>query len=174
MHSNWPCRNIFPPKEVDHCNNPCCCWLHAQLVEKWKVWVTRGRLARGATQHQDVARGSSDTDTHRRNIWHCAPPVIAAKKCQLLSIHLVHLWIKTWAAGVSSKSLHPTRMPWDIWQCASVTATKKCDSWLCCVQLDGLWLFKILFRYCCYGQLYLLIMCQSSCLRSGILSLVTS
>ena len=35
-------------------------WLHAEPVEKWKVWVARRPLARGgATQHQDVARGSS-------------------------------------------------------------------------------------------------------------------
>ena len=39
---------------------PSSCWLHAEPVEKWKVWVARRPLARGgATQHQDVARDSS-------------------------------------------------------------------------------------------------------------------
>ena len=67
---------------------PSSCWLHAEPVEKWKVWVARRPLARGgATQHQDVARDSSS-----RHLTLGTSRQIAAKKCQLFSIHLGQLW----------------------------------------------------------------------------------
>ena len=79
---------------------PSSCWLHAEPVEKWKVWVARRPLARGgATQHQDVARDSSSR----------------------------HLTLGT-TRQIVSTSLHTFRSslkyqdPWDIWHCAPVTS----------------------------------------------------